>query len=60
MYALAHDRRDGPPSSAGLTGAVERLRQAVEMETEALRENRASDLQSFSHRKNHGLLVGPQ
>ena len=56
--------QQAPPQAGGrghtavvaLFGAIDRLEQAVDIETETLRANRPADLAAFNHRKSHGLL----
>lgn len=61
MIALQPREADAPPAARGqavaaLVGAVDRLEQAITLETETLRANKPADLKAFNHRKSHGLL----
>src|SRR4051812_44480518 len=54
--AAAPTGGDRGAAAAQLIGAMDRLQQVVDAETRTLREHSTVDLQTFSHRKNQGLL----
>lgn len=59
MSAVAAASQQGAERAAAaaqLAGAIGRLQQVVDIETETLRAHGTADLQVFSHRKSQGFL----
>ena len=51
-----HADRDGAAASSAFERCIERLEDAVDQETAALRSRAATDLREFNNRKSQGLL----